>query len=318
MFQVRKEYGELKRYIFDKRIEVEKDVNEEFSSGYRGPKLLPTTDDDVFKMVFASEEGRKFACFIISLVVDVEYEYLLENLKFYKNEIDKKSLKQRSVRADCVYECDGTLFSFEMNNTNMTERNAEFAHRLYASKAVKGVATNDLEYRDVFQFCFDNYKHKEIEDTIQVWYMGNDQLLRERIVYTDIYLPNMKRKYKEKGSEGMSYAERMILAMFIGDVRDIKKLEKGGEEMIRQFVTKMKKLMRDENLMDQYNKGNTRMKANIQWSLEKGREEGREKGREEGLETTATNMLKDGLSEEVVHKYTKLPLEKIKNIAMML
>ena len=48
--------------------------------------------------------------------------------------------------------------------------------------------------------------------------------------------------------------------------------------------------------------------------LKKGREEGREEGEIKGKSEIAIEMLKDGLPIETVAKYSKMPVEWVKNL----
>ena len=81
-------------------------------------KIIPITSDCMFKTLFGRNEYIKFPCKLLSYIIDISYEELLENLCFSKNETGKKYKDEKSYRNDLVVKVKDTFINIEMNNNS--------------------------------------------------------------------------------------------------------------------------------------------------------------------------------------------------------
>ena len=152
-----------------------------------------------------------------------------------------------------------------------------------------------------------------VDNPIDISFSTNGTVRRTKIIYIDIYLPLLLKKYREVGIDNLTEGERIILGMFIGNEEELNKLGRNDETM-KRFLVKIKRLMRDKDFMRKYEEES----STVTLSRMQGRELGREEGLEQGLEKTARRMLKDGVPVEKVQLYTNLSKEKIKYISTLL
>lgn len=310
--KLKKEFGSLKSYSFDlsgSYIGRLKSTTGKDKRLLSDNELPSPTNDKIFKIAFGNVGSKRYACKLFNTVLDFSFEEVLSDMHLEKNELDVKKLDELSRRVDVNYICGGVHLSLEMNNSNVLERNCEYAHRLYARLMSSDVDKRDRRYEDVIQFNINNFLIEGIEKTIDISVCSDGVNRRTRIIYVDIYLPRILKKYEEEGQMSLSDSERTILAMFIGREREASKLGK-EDETVRRFIRMLKRLKRDREVMEEYGCVNSEVYAS--------REEGKEIGREENKEETAIAMLKDGMSPKTVQKYTKLSDRRIKDIMMML
>ncbi len=96
-------------------------------------KFIPITSDVMFKAIFDREENIKFPCKLLSHLIDMSYEDLLNNLKFTKNETGKEKKEDSNYRQDLVVTLDDVSINIEMNNNSneeIRERNISYMMRL--------------------------------------------------------------------------------------------------------------------------------------------------------------------------------------------
>ena len=283
--------------------------------------------DNVFKDMFACEEGKTFACMLIASFLEVDLEKMCEGMVLYRNEIEKIWVDGNAVRLDFLGLYDGAFFSIEMNNSNDLERNADYAHRLYSIFAKEGMKKKEIKYSSVFQLNINNFTLRGIDEPINVsMTLDEKNRMRTSIIFVDVYLPHLMSKYEKERLSKLNEEERMILGMFTPSEKEVIKIT-GGDENMMKFIERLKRFKCNPKKMEKYYVELDARRAGMDVGMELGREEGLERGRaegeviglekgrieglEKGLEETAKSMLEDGVAPEVVQKYTKLSIDKI-------
>ena len=79
---------------YEVHIPKSKELNDEL-------RLSPMADS-VFKIIFQNEEYKRFICKLISDIVGIEYDYLLENMTFYKNTYNKSTIEDVRRSGDLI------------------------------------------------------------------------------------------------------------------------------------------------------------------------------------------------------------------------
>ena len=121
-------------------------------------EFIPITSDCMFKTIFGRKENIKFPCKLLSYILDMSYEDLLNNLKFTKNETGKEKKEDSNYRQDLVVTLDDISINIEMNNNSseeIRERNISYMMRLREDRK------NKKNYNQVIQVNLNNYCYKE-------------------------------------------------------------------------------------------------------------------------------------------------------------
>ncbi len=136
--------------------------------------------------------------------------------------------------------------------------------------------------------------------------MDNEQnILTNKIIIIDIYLPNIKKKMYNKGIKALSEMERFLL---IGlEENKQKALEYVGDDII------MKDL--EERISDWTLSDDLRESYDKEWALkDEAKREGVIQGIEQGKSEIIKKLLTSGMTVEEISKITDIPVEEIQQI----
>ena len=140
--------------------------------------------------------------------------------------------------------------------------------------------------------------------------MDNEQnILTNKIIIIDIYLPNIKKKMYNKGIKALSEMERFLL---IGlEENKQKALEYVGDDIV------MKDL--EERISDWTLSDDLRESYDKEWALKdqakrEGVIEGIEQGRKEEKIEIIKKLLASDMSVEEISKITDIPVEEINSL----
>ena len=267
-------------------------------------EFIPITSDCMFKTIFGRKENIKFPCKLLSYILDMSYEDLLNNLKFTKNETGKEKKEDSNYRQDLVVTLDDISINIEMNNNSseeIRERNISYMMRLREDRK------NKKNYNQVIQVNLNNYCYKE-DDTIRRDFLissTDNVILTNKIVMIDIYLPNIKKKMYNKGIKVLSEMERFLL---IGlEENKQKALEYVGDDIV------MKDL--EERISDWTLSDDLRESYDKEWALkDQAKREGVIQGIEQGKSEIINKLLTSGMTVEEISKITDIPIEEIQHI----
>ena len=262
--------------------------------------FYPLTDDICFKYLFSKKE-------MLSDFLNSFYEFVGENKKVVaievttQKEIIGKKRKSKTFYGDILayLDCD-EIVSIEMYtkfNKREYKKSLAYLTRVYSeqfeegddyaqAKKVIGISLMEGNYHlNNFKIVNDygfvnkiNYGKTE-DEYLQMYLVRLDKV--KGIVYTD----NKKRFIKWL---------RFIKA---GDLAEMEKIAKGDKNM-EQALKFMKRFVNDEKNLSIFDSIKDRERN----------------AKEEGLIETAKNMLQDGMSINIIMKYTGLSKEEIENI----
>lgn len=80
-------------------------------------------NDCAFKNIFLRNCGKKYICGIISELLCIDYNDLLENINIYNTEHPRKNISTKSSYSDVIYEYKNKLFIIEKNCLIFVETN---------------------------------------------------------------------------------------------------------------------------------------------------------------------------------------------------
>ena len=108
----------------------------------RRSQKISCIEDSMFKTMLFSNERLKYSCKLLSLLLDISYEELLENLKLDKNALDKLKKKDKNQNVDYVGKIYDTYINIEMTNSHdekYMKRNLLYLINLLTRKNKEGV-----------------------------------------------------------------------------------------------------------------------------------------------------------------------------------
>lgn len=277
----------------------------------KGDERVTPLSDRIFKFAFQNEDNWEFTCKLVSCVTGLDYDYILENMSFYKNTVNESSLKDIQRSGDLYVKIKGELYQIEMNNYKALGRNIKSS---ILSSGIRTPDKKDVRFTPILEIDLNNYRLKGIEESISVYAnmniipeKNNDILLKT--FYVEIYLPIiMKKEYNE-----LNETERILRAMFTPSRSEGTLLSK-GDKILMKFSETLENAESDSILMEEYDY-DLAMRDSL---LNKGRTEGRNKGRIEGKEEEKReiikNMLTNDFDVETISKCVNLKISEVEKI----
>ena len=265
--------------------------------------------DTMLKAMFQNENRLKYSAKFLSYFIDLDYEVILKNIYLAKNELDKEKEFSKGQRCDYVAVIDNTSLNIEVNNNSsleVLERNIEYAYRLYSKKIKRG--EREYDYTQVIQFNLNNFSFKGNDKIIDIYGVknGDDLTLSDKIIFVQIYVPNLRKKWYNEGIESLNEAEKYILALVEMDIEKLKSL--GGEELMEEYVKEAEEVSFEGGVGESYDK---------EWALkDQAYRDGKDEGREEGSTTKAIeiakSMLEKNMDIDLISELTSLNINEIK------
>lgn len=263
--------------------------------------------DTMLKAMFQNSNRLKYSAKFLSYFLDLSYEEILNSIHLSKNDLDKNKERDKGLRCDYVGVIGDTSLNIEVNNNSSIEtleRNMEYAHRLYSRKVKRG---SNYTYTQVIQFNLNNFAFHGDDKIVDTYYIKNEEgrKLNNRIIFIQIYVPNLMKKCYTKGVEELSEMERFIVTIVEKNIKRSKEIGK-GIEIMEEYVSDAENVSYDEDIGQSYN---------LEWALkDEGIREGIKQGSLNRTKEIAISMLKDKMSIESISKYTGLSLEEIENL----
>lgn len=128
--------------------------------------------DAMFKTMLNNEKRLKFPCKLLSTILDISYEELLENLILVKNEFDKDSIESKGERGDFLAKIGENYISIEMNVRDTLDRNIEYLDRVSRSKVKIG---SQYVYPASIQINLNNFHFENHNRVIEVYKLQNNE-----------------------------------------------------------------------------------------------------------------------------------------------
>ena len=302
--------------IFEKGIDRTNSYNlKDIEKG----EIIPLVSDAMFHTMF-NKKHKKYVAYFISLVLEKDYNQILNSITFLNNELDKDGAKRPKRSVDLVCEVDEEIINIEMNN-NMTipslERNIDYANQLYKSKNEVG---KSYQYNKVIQIDINNFSFIGEDKTIDKFYLLNsrEEKLTEKFEYIYIFLPKIRNKYYNK--EKLNDLEKLLLIFNERESKELNSLYKGNKIM-EEYRDEGKKMSMSEAIRldtdwDALHKADLEYERKF-WrekGIEEGKLEGIEEGRQEYKKEMIIQMIINEIDIETIAKCSGLSVEEINKI----
>ena len=308
----------IKEYKFKTLHDLELD-NEyvlKLSRNIKKGQKISILSDTMLKAMFQNENRIKYSAKFLSYFIDVEYEDILNNICLAKNELDKNNENDKGERCDYVALLSDTSLNIEVNNNSsleVLERNMEYAHRLYSKKIRRG--EENYQYTQVIQFNLNNFAFKGNDKIVDIYTVTNDDNigLSNKLIFVQIYVPNLRKKWYTKGMKSLSEEEKYILALVEMDLDKLNDL--GGENIMDEYVKEAEEVSFEGGVGEAYDKEWALRDQGYRDGLSQGKAEGKiegfSQGKIENKKEIAKNMLNEGIDINIIIKCTGLTNEDI-------
>ena len=308
-------------------LELDNEYVLKLSRNIKKGQKISILSDTMLKAMFQNENRIKYSAKFLSYFIDVEYEDILNNICLAKNELDKNNENNKGERCDYVALLSDTSLNIEVNNNSsleVLERNMEYAHRLYSKKIRRG--EENYQYTQVIQFNLNNFAFKGNDKIVDIYTVtNNDNIgLSNKLIFVQIYVPNLRKKWYTKGMKSLSEEEKYILALVEMDLDKLNDL--GGENIMDEYVKEAEEVSFEGGVGEAYDKEWALRDQGYRDGLSQGKAEGFSQGKAEGKAEgisegknernieIAKNMLKDNISVESISKYTDLSINEINSL----
>ena len=213
---------------------------EEITEDYK----IPILSDCFFKTMFLNEGRKKYSCLLLSYLLNIPYDKLLENLEFGKNELDKRKNISKGEKADFIAHIDDATIDIEINCNNrieILERNIEYMDRLY-SKTIK-IGDKKYHYTQSILININNFAYKGKEKVKYICYLTDDDndAITDKKIIIQIYIPNLIRKWYTSGIESLTEEEKYLLLLVVSDYNIAYEIGKENEIMTYKFTNSAEK-----------------------------------------------------------------------------
>lgn len=208
--------------------------------------------------MFFNEKRIKYSAKFISYYLDIEYEELLKNIKLSKGEHDKDKNNSKEYRSDYVAVIDDTKINIEVNNNSSEEtlkRNMDYAFKLYGSKVTRSKLKSSYKYNQVIQFNINNFSFKNYDKIVDIYTFNNIDGIRltNNIIIIQIYIPNLRKKWYNKGIKSLSEEERYALALVEPDIISSQELGK-DIKIMEEYMEESEEVLDEEFFGESYDK----------------------------------------------------------------
>ena len=305
-------------------LELDNEYVLKLSRNIKKGQKISILSDTMLKAMFQNENRIKYSAKFLSYFIDVEYEDILNNICLAKNELDKNDENDKGERCDYVALLSDTSLNIEVNNNSsleVLERNMEYAHRLYSKKIRRG--EENYQYTQVIQFNLNNFAFKGNDKIVDIYTVTNDDNigLSNKLIFVQIYVPNLRKKWYTKGMKSLSEEEKYILALVEVDLDKLNDL--GGENIMDEYVKEAEEVSFEGGVGEAYDKEWALRDQGYRDGLSQGKAEGFSQGKVEGKAEgisegknernieIAKNMLNEGIDINIIIKCTGLTNEDI-------
>ena len=287
-------------------LELDNEYVLKLSRNIKKGQKISILSDTMLKAMFQNENRIKYSAKFLSYFIDVEYEDILNNICLAKNELDKIDENDKGERCDYVALLSDTSLNIEVNNNSsleVLERNMEYAHRLYSKKIRRG--EENYQYTQVIQFNLNNFAFKGNDKIVDIYTVTNDDNigLSNKLIFVQIYVPNLRKKWYTKGMKSLSEEEKYILALVEMDLDKLNDL--GGENIMDEYVKEAEEVSFEGGVGGAYDK---------EWALrDQGYRDGLSQGKAEGKAEGISEGISQGISQGKIESKKEIAKNLLKN-----
>ena len=278
-------------------------------------KIVPLSNDLVFKNVVKNVVNRDFLAKIINLVTGIDYDYLFRNMIVIDADIPDKSIFVHHNEQDVVVTIDNKYINVEMSNDKAKNKrkNEITSHKYASSMYVKG--SDYSESYIFYQIAIENYnifKNSDLVTEVGLADLKNGEIETDEFRKFHVNLKNIPDKcYNE-----LSERERYFKLFLIDDIEELEKISM-GDDIMKKVVETVKSLSSDPIFMSELEKQQLDEYCSamaIVDARKEGKKEGKAEGKKERNIEIARNMLAKNSDVQFISECTGLSIDEINNL----
>ena len=278
-------------------------------------KVVPLSNDLVFKNVVKNVVNRDFLAKIINLVTGIDYDYLLKNMIVIDADILDKSVFVHHNEQDVVVTIDNKYINVEMSNDKAKNKrkNEITSHKYASSMYVKG--SDYSESYIFYQIAIENYnifKNSDLVIEVGLTDLKNGEIETDEFRKFHVNLKNIPDKcYNE-----LSERERYFKLFLIDDIEELDKISM-GDDIMKKVVETVKSLSSDPIFMSELEKQQLDEYCSamaIVDAKKEGKLEGKAEGKKERNIEIARNMLAKETDVQFISECTGLSIDEINKL----
>ena len=255
----------------------------------------------MFKRIWQQPHNLNLLAFVLSEIINYNYNYIKENIVFKNSEFTKDKDNEKRKIGDLVLEIEGTTINLEANTTlskGVIRKNSLYHHKLAANSYNKGESYDAS--KAVIQINFDSIN--KFDDRLVIEFALRDKdnkfILDDNFLNYRINMAIALEKYYNNIK--LSRFEKVLVMHLLDSKEELLRISKGDKEL----ETMAKDIIDFSSDDDVYLEMLEELARNIDINEAKN---------EKSIEI-AKNMIKDNVPIDVISRYTSLSIEEIQNI----
>ena len=274
-------------------------------------KVVPLSNDLVFKNVVKNVVNRDFLAKIINLVTGIDYDYLFRNMIVIDADIPDKSVFVHHNEQDVVVTIDNKYINVEMSNDKAKNKrkNEITSHKYASSMYVKG--SDYSESYIFYQIAIENYnifKNSDLVTEVGLADLKNGEIETDEFRKFHVNLKNIPDKcYNE-----LSERERYFKLFLIDDIEELEKISM-GDDIMKKVVETVKSLSSDPIFMSELEKQQLDEYCSAM-AIVDAKKEGKKEGKKERNIEIAKNMLAKNSDVQFISECTGLSIDEINKL----
>jgi len=304
----------------NKVLTKEERINEIIRRLDKEGKVIAGINDSIFKSLFMEEESKGVLAYIISEILHLNRDYVLNNLSFKPTELAKENYFEHGKITDLLVEVGGRIINLEMNyelTKGVQIKNNIYHHKLSGMQIIKG--DEYINTKMVVQINFDYInKFDNEDDRIVIGFRLRDDenryTLDENFINYHINMEKVREKYYNK--EKLTRLEKIIMLLQLDIKEELRELAQNDKELM-SMEKKIEEMSYNPNLICVYDKEEMDKMVHdidVADAEEKGIEKGIEQGSKQEKMEIAKNMLEENTDIDFICKVTNLSKEEVENL----
>ncbi len=272
--------------------------------------------DVVANKVLTDESCREYTASIIALILNIDKNYVLKNLKLLESKVNL-NINNKDQDVDVLLENDYAIINIEVNYSNneqVREKNHAYIAQLllrntfpgkkYDMKRVIQINLNNFDFYEEKEFIYHSLTmeekyHKPRNDKRDIYDIDLDIL--QKMPYTEI------EKLSEKDLQWLLY-------IFVCQDEVLRSSLYQSNPMMKKVQRKLEDLTSEFDKILYYNREEIYGSEIKKQAREEGLQEGRQEGRQEEKLKIAKNLLKYGMSNKDIAENTSLSIVEIEKL----
>ncbi len=297
----------------------EKDITRENSYELRDiakGDIIPLVSDVMFHTMLNNKKRKKYVSYLLSLILEEDYEEILNTIEFESEELDKENYYESKRTVDLVCRVKDKIYNIGINNNSNVsnlERNISYLNDLYKSSMKTG---SEYNYNYCIQININNFNFKGNKKIIERFSIKDDEgeVLTEKIKYIYIYLPLIKDKWYTRSE--LSDLEKLLITFNERNSSEVKEII-GGNKMMEEYRRDAEEACEDREIIGLYDKEKTREMLH-KMDVEEATRKGIKGGIEQEKISLIRNMIKNNFKEEDICKCLDITEKELNSYKKML